>query len=323
MEMPPENIIDVAELMRRRNLKPTQEPAFLTLTFQQLMDKQFTENWIIQDVVEAGDLGLIFGAPASGKSFLVQDMCYCVAANIGKFHGKNTVSGNVLYICGEGYSGLQKRFRALREKYGVDAERLHISMQSADLMSEQSAILVKKKMDEIGDVRLVVIDTLHRNMGAGDENSSKDFSVFLSNLDCYIKTEHCAVLIVHHSGHGANDRARGTSAIRGAMEAEFGVTKDENTQVITFKCHKMKNHQEPVPMCFEMNTVGDSVVLTRKAYDSDKKQKLSERATLAFDALIDIEDEKGIAPPYEVQALFHVDPKKHQNVSSVLRIGDR
>jgi hypothetical protein len=27
MEMPPENIIDVAELMRRRNLKPTQEPA--------------------------------------------------------------------------------------------------------------------------------------------------------------------------------------------------------------------------------------------------------------------------------------------------------
>ncbi len=137
-------------------------------------------------LIEKENLGLIFGSPASGKSLLVQDMAFCIAAGL-PFHGKETTQGNVLYIAGEGFSGLKKRFMALSQEYGYLAKGLYFSKQPAALMDKQNALDVAETVKAIGNVSLIVIDTLHRNMGAGDENSSRDWGEFQNNIDNYLR----------------------------------------------------------------------------------------------------------------------------------------
>ena len=54
---------------------------------------------------------------------------------------------------------------------------------------------------------------------------------------------------MHHTGHGAKDRARGSSALLGAVDAEFKVEKwGENKVEVAFT--KMKDATTPEPLNF-------------------------------------------------------------------------
>ena len=67
-------------------------------------------------------------------------------------------------------------------------------------------------------VQLVIIDTLARSMGAGDENSSQDMGAFIAACDQIRRATGATVLIVHHSGKSSNAGARGSSALLGAVD---------------------------------------------------------------------------------------------------------
>jgi hypothetical protein len=105
----------------------------------------------------------------------------------------------------------------------------------------------------------VVIDTLARNYGPGDENSTKDMTLFIDALDFWFRQRFgCCVLLVHHSGHNM-DRARGSSSLKAAIDAEYEVTKTEEG-VITFQPRKMKDAEEPDPLAFRLESVDLGVV---------------------------------------------------------------
>ena len=122
-------------------------------------------------------------------------------------------------------------------------------------MDVDSAKSVLETVEAIGNVKLIVIDTLHRNMGSGDENSSKDFAEFLNNVDTYLKSTGAAVIIIHHSGHDAKERARGSSSIRAAMDVEYQVTKDDATGIVTLSNTKMKDFEPPKPLSFKFKQI--------------------------------------------------------------------
>lgn len=188
-------------------IKP--ENKFKTITLAELLARKFISNWLIKGMIELENLVLFFGDSASCKSFYVQAICYCIAAGID-FYGKKTKRGNVLYICGEGFLGLKNRFMALFQHYGIMPNGLHLSEVPAAFMNEKSAIEVMRKIQEIGDIALIVIDTFHRNLGGGNEDSAADIAVFLSHIDSYLKPTGAAIIIIHHSGHGNKDRSRGS-----------------------------------------------------------------------------------------------------------------
>lgn len=228
--------------------------AFKTVSLRELLNRKYVTNWLVKGVIEQGNLALFFGDSASGKTFYIMDMCFCIAAGID-FKGKATKQGNVLYICGEGFSGLQKRFMALFQHYGVMPENLHLSEQPAAFMDISSAAAVMDTINQIGNVSLIVIDTFHRNMGGGSEDSAADISQFLGNIDKFLKPTGAAVAIIHHSGHGEKGRSRGSSSIRAAMDVEYQVVKEPLTKMVTVTNTKMKDWQAPPPACFNMNEV--------------------------------------------------------------------
>ena len=216
-------------------------------------------DWLVQDYFERDSLAQMFGEPGSGKSFIALSIACCVASGT-PWHGKDVKQGAVFYICGEGHAGLLRRFAAWSKESGVplDEVQLYKSDHQVSISDRDSAKGLLEDIMELKeqagvDPALVVIDTVARNFGGADENSTKDMSLFIENIDRFVRTPFgCNVLLVHHSGH-TTGRARGSSALKAALDAEYMVQKDEGMVVLTPT--KMKDSELPAQMALKFTKV--------------------------------------------------------------------
>lgn len=216
-------------------------------------------EYVVGGLIETDSLGLIFGDPGCGKSFLAADLALCVASG-ADFHGREVMQGPVLFIAGEGHNGLARRFAAWSKERGARLKGLPMykSERAAQFLDGASAQAVAEAADALarthGTPRLIIIDTLARNFGAGDENNTQDMSSFIVAIDD-LKARYpgCVVLIVHHSGHQEKNRARGAMALKGALDCEFRVEK--KGRVVQLINTKMKDAEPPPDLFFTLETV--------------------------------------------------------------------
>lgn len=219
-------------------------------------------QWLVRNYVESDSLMLMFGDPGCGKSFAAIDLACCVATGAA-WHANKTNAGAVFYIAGEGQNGLMRRFAAWSQHNAIplaDAP-LFFGNRPAQLCNAEAAADVAEAVDEIHQATgqkpaLIVVDTLARNFG-GDENNAEDMGGFIANLDLYLRKSgewNATVLVVHHSGHADKFRGRGSSALKGAVDAEYSLTKDE-TGVVRMEATKMKDAEQPAPVAFKLETV--------------------------------------------------------------------
>ena len=285
--------------------------------------QQYRNQWLIKDYMEVNSTGMIFGAPASGKSFISMDIAFCIATGLD-WNGNKTMQGKVVYLAGEGFNGIGKRVKALNIKYGVAVNDIYFSALPASLTELASAEAVRESIDQLcPNPALIVIDTLHRNFGAGDENSAKDFSIFLFIIDTVIKSIGATVLIVHHSGHGASDRGRGSSAIKAAMDFEYQVSKKGD--LVTMAATKAKEFVEPSPVTFNLMAQPiaawlddegkpvESAVLKSTTYTAPvRRPSLTQKDNLILQALREALDKKGrLAPRSAVDKFPDLNDKKY------------
>lgn len=217
-------------------------------------------SWVVRDYLERDSIALVYGSAGSGKSFLTVDIA-CSIASGTDWMGHKCHQGSVFYIAGEGHNGLARRFRAWEIARDVKLEQgsIYKSAGAMQVLDEASAIAVSDTIaatcEATGKMpELVVIDTLARNFGAGDENSTADMSMFINHIDAYIRQRfNCCVMLVHHSGHSA-ERARGSSALRAAVDAEYEVSKDE-TGIVRLRTTKMKDAELPEEKMLRLKTV--------------------------------------------------------------------
>ena len=206
------------------------------------------DDCLIEGLIVRNGLSLFFGPPANGKSFVALDIALSVAT--GKsFCGREALQqGAVFYIAGEGLSGLRKRMLgwAIKNECPVDKVPFYLSNCAIDFYSKQAAQALIEHIEMILAQEtsiqpvLFVIDTVAAN-NSGDENDTQGMSLFINHINTYLVARYGAhVLLVHHSGHGDSERARGSSVMKAAMDSEFRVTMDEARQV-TIKCTKQKD----------------------------------------------------------------------------------
>lgn len=216
-------------------------------------------RWLIDGMLEQESLTMCFGSPAAGKTFAVLDMALSIAA--GKsYHGKAVEQGMVLYIAGEGHAGFARRVAAWSQTHDVPLGKVPFyKSNNAIIMNDEAAATevvaeIDALVERAGQApKLVVLDTLARTM-IGDENSSEKVGEYIKALD-EIKVKYgSTVLVVHHTGHGNKDRARGSSVMFGALDAEFRVETWGETKVLITPT-KMKDAEEPEPMAFLRVTV--------------------------------------------------------------------
>lgn len=215
-------------------------------------------EWTIDRYVERDAVSMVYGPSGVGKSFVVLGMACAVATGTPWF-GMAVKQGPVFYIAGEGHNGLMRRFKAWETGEGVSLRNapLYKSRKAIGLLNEEEAMALSQElqamMDQFGRPSLIVVDTLARNFGDGDENSTEDMSKFIRVLDELRAEAGCHVMIVHHSGHEGT-RARGSSSLRAAMDQEYQVTAT-GPGVVLLKNTKMKDAEPPGERHFRIKQI--------------------------------------------------------------------
>jgi AAA domain len=217
-------------------------------------------SWLIKGFLERNSLNMLFGPPGCGKSFLAIDAA-CSIASKAAFHELEVRdSGPVIYIAGEGLAGLQRRFLAWSIEHDIPLENLPILISSGptQLCDWLEFPTLKKTIEsaaeEFGPPRLIIFDTLNRNAGPGDENSSKDMTDLIASCDQIKSLYGSSILLVHHSGLQFQERARGSSVLNGALDSAFRMDLDTEG-VIRLECTKMKEAEPPPPMAYILGPV--------------------------------------------------------------------
>jgi len=213
-------------------------------------------QWIVEDFFEKDALGMTFGAPGAGKSFLIFDMALHVAGGT-EWNGRATMPGAVIYLAGEGREGAKRRMKAWSNENNLPIHpNFIISKCSIALFDEEAGQRVIEDVEELCAGRaapvLIVVDTLARSMAGGDENSTKDASSFINKIDVLRERWACHVHLVHHTPLGDEGRARGSVAFKGAMDQEFSVRENKLTGVREFTALKMKDGAKPDPVHYKL-----------------------------------------------------------------------
>jgi phage/plasmid primase-like uncharacterized protein len=234
----------------------------MAFEFSRVDSLELTEiQWLVDDYIEGDSLAQIFGDPGGGKSFVSIDLACCIATGT-PWHGHAVKQGAVFYIAGEGHNGLARRFKAWELGTGVSLKGapLYKSHRAAQLYDATEAAIVAEAIKQLSEQHgcipsMIIIDTLARNMG-GDENSTEDMNSFIQHLDIYLRQPYkCCVMVVHHSGAADKGRSRGSTALRGALDAEYKCQLDSGSKTITFESMKMKDAEMPASKAFAITQV--------------------------------------------------------------------
>ncbi len=234
-------------------------------------------DYLVDDFLEMGATGVLWGDPGTYKSFLAFDWGMHVAHG-DSWRGHKVEQGPVWIIAGEGERGLRRRLAAWNKHHGYDLDDygagVLVSAGAINLSDvENAAALVRQ--GRAAPPKLIVIDTLSRNF-EGDENAQGDVRNFVDNVTKVGQRLNATVLIVHHSKKDG-ENYRGSSVIKGNIDFEYELKRLSRTDV-TLVNHKMKDAEPPPNMAMR-------AVVVRIKTAIDKWDQLKDLTSLVLEGM--------------------------------------
>lgn len=211
------------------------------LSLSELREQSHATAWLIKHVLPADSTGMLFGASGTFKSFLAVDLA-CHVAHGMPWLGRRTKQGHVLYLAAEGGSGMWGRFCAWHKARRIQYEKAPITVVpvALDLTQDAGRVVEAAKAKGVTPT-LVVVDTMSQTF-SGEENSAAEVAAYFRALGARIQQAWgCTVLIIHHSGHSATERPRGSSAILANLGFMLGAHRDDKEMLATLSCLKQKD----------------------------------------------------------------------------------
>lgn len=208
-------------------------------------------NWVVRDFVSSDSTTIVIGEPSGGKSLVLIDMA-CHVATGRDWCGHRTQEGLVLYVAGEGQHGLAKRFMAWFQRHRETPRNICIATTPVELTNPAD---ITKLIAEINGLPqrpvMVQLDTLNRNFGPGDENSTADMTKAVNGLDRIRAVCRSAMVVAHHTGLADKGRSRGSSVLKGSADVEYLVEKDAETSIVSMRHAKPpKDFDAPPPLAW-------------------------------------------------------------------------
>ena len=202
-------------------------------------------SWLIDGILPEASVAAIVAPSYSGKSFIAIDMA-CSIASGTPYHGRKVEGGEVFCVIGESRSGWRRRVASWCKDRDVDVSRqrlgLHCSKYGLNFRDPATIDGIKAELRDCESVKLIIIDTLARSFGGGNENAAQDMGQFIDACD-QLKFEFGAtVLIVHHMGKDSGAGPRGSSAFYSGMDTHM-LVKRVGTD-IQLLCDKQKEAPE-------------------------------------------------------------------------------
>jgi len=210
-------------------LKPKAKALLAAASWAGHFTPSLDRQYLVKGWLEKGSLTVVFGPSNVGKSFLAVDLAHNISK--GRKWGDCRVNkGNVLYIAAEGGASFPNRISALDEpEFWVLTAPITFAGKASD------AVPLIEMMQHLslqhGKYDLIIVDTLSRVMGDGDENTAPDIADLIKNLDQLRDATGANVMLVHHTGKDLARGARGHSSLRAAIDTEIELTRDDEGMI--------------------------------------------------------------------------------------------
>jgi KaiC/GvpD/RAD55 family RecA-like ATPase len=242
-------------------------------------------EWLWPGRLARGKHTCIAGEPGTGKS----QVCISIIAAV-------TTGGE--WPCGEGRAPLGNAIILSAEDgaadtivprliaAGADLNRVHVvsAVRDADrsrrtLNLQNDLDLLERKIAEIGEVALVVVDPVSSYLGKTDSHKNSEVRGVLEPVSEMAERTRVAILsVTHFSKAGANNTTKalhrfiGSIAFTGAPRAAFAVIEDVEHDDRRLFLHAKNNlARAPQGLAFRLEQcgVGDGIVASRILWDAE------------------------------------------------------
>jgi hypothetical protein len=211
-------------------------------------------QWVIDGVVPAESVSMLYGRSGKGKSFWALDMAACVATG-KKWNGRTVRRGPVVYVAGEGRSGYKARLEAWERQNKVYAEDFNLWTRPVRLWRTPES--VQNFIDSVNGAgvcpALIVLDTLGTCLSGASENDNGQMREILDSAEEIGRAWDAAVLLVHHTGK-VGESPRGAQALQDGVAMHAYLTGDGKTWGM-LACTKQKDGDEFDPVRRTLHTV--------------------------------------------------------------------
>lgn len=212
-------------------------------------------QWLIKGVLPRAELGVLFGASGSGKTFVALDLAFSVARG-NAWRDRRTARGRVVIIAAEGAGGIGKRGEAYARYHEFDLRGidLHVIPAAPNFLDNDDISEVMAEIGNIGPVDLVIIDTFAQVTPGANENTSEDIGRALANLKLLYGVTNAMNLVVAHAGKDLSKGVRGWSGLKAAADVQIEVLRHENgdREIII---EKMKDGEDGIRWGFKLEVV--------------------------------------------------------------------
>ena len=294
--------------------------------------KQFSEilemtkpDMLLADRLPVGSMGVLYGAPKVGKTFVTLDWAIRLARD----------GNSVLYCAGEGISGYGARCRAWVRQFGLDeGEEKYLPFYLGERMinftshGNAPAFMaeIRKRFEEehpVGDVvtdydpdgnvigehfeefgtqtmpghiDLVIVDTLSRSLPGVDENDQGEMSKAIDQIDSFRRATGSTVLFLHHTTKADKKKWRGSSVIEGAADVMI-LAYDEADEIHVKVEAAREFDSEDKEWVYKLTPNGDSAVAVEGAKPMSGKDRVLKAVLDGKDSVADISNETSVAVP--------------------------
>lgn len=249
-------------------MPPIEAPALVALTdsrkpekfhatwFDDIQDN-VAKEWVVDGVLGVGEFTYVVGKPGSGKSVIMTDAACHVGAGM-TWHGHKVRRGLVVYVAAERGALTRRRMMAFRKYYSPGSVALAIIEGKPDFTNgladaNEMVKSIRKLAEKCGLPPVwVIIDTLTRSFGGGDQNKSQDMGRFIRAADAIIAGTGAHVTVIHHSPW-EQDRAKGAIDLDGAVDASFQVKNKDGRY--TLRCDGANDGDPGLVTAFTMKTI--------------------------------------------------------------------
>jgi hypothetical protein len=206
------------------------------------VDKTTTKEEIVQGILGAGEFSLFVAKPGMGKSVLVGDIGMHIAAG-RDWHGKKVKQGLVVFFAAERKKITERRVAAWGKKHGVTNIPFVVVGGKLDLTTglidaKTLGATIKGLEEKCGfECVLIILDTVTRTFGPGDQHQSRDMQRYVQSVDELHRATTAHIAAIHHSPW-SDDRGKGAIDLDGAIDVSF-VVKVKGTgpaKVFTLEC---------------------------------------------------------------------------------------
>ena len=226
-------------------------------------------EWLWKDRIALGKLCLLAGNPGQGKSLITSYMASVVSRG-GNWPVEDKASpmGSVIFLSAEDDDADTLKPRLLA--HGADIEMITTvnsvveRQMSMSFSLEKDVDLLEKRVKEIGDVAMIIIDPITAYLGNVDSNSNSGVRGLLEPLRMLASQQNLAILLVAHlnkaQGTDAMMRVSGSTSWVAAVRTAYLVTPDKED--------KQRRMMLPIKNNLGIDDTGFAYHISEKQLDS-------------------------------------------------------